>query len=180
MRIRSARSEKVDLSQLFDPSLGQLQLYALVFLLGSFSVAALSDVRRMSAQREFVEVWAIVVLALLGYDLYRIYQGADWTLPAVKWAIILAISVAAHQSTGLIFSLALGDVAACAAVACLLQPVLAILFYVILKLLDLAMGPFLRMRGIGGAYPFMPVVLVGTMAMAAIIVWAAPWLAARA
>src|SRR5262249_21194146 len=38
------------------PELSPLQRYGLAFLLGSFAVATLSDLRRLSAQREFLEV----------------------------------------------------------------------------------------------------------------------------
>ncbi len=163
---------------MLDTALDQTQLYALAFLLGSFAVAALSDLKRMSAQREFLDVWLLVVVALFAYDLYLFYQGADWQLAAVKWVLILAISIATHQWTGLLFSLARADVVACAAVAALLSPILIIVFYIVLKVLDLLMRPFLKTIGRGDAYPFIPVFLVGTAATAAVVVWAIPWLLA--
>ncbi|MFH0815308.1 MAG: hypothetical protein V1934_00615 [Methanobacteriota archaeon] len=168
----------MDLAALLETTLDQTQLYALAFLLGSFAVASLSDVRRMSAQREFLEVWLLVIFALLAYDIYNIYQGADWQLAAVRWILILVLSIASHEWTGLLFSLARADVAACASVAVLLSPVLIIVFYVVLKLLDFIMRPFLKVVGSGDAYPFMPVVLVGTGATAAFVIWAMPWLLA--
>ena len=168
----------MDFASLLETTLTQPQLYALAFLLGSFAVAALSDVRRMSAQREFLEVWLLVIAALFAYDIYNIYNGADWQLVAVRWVMILIISIAAHQWTGLLFSLARADVAACASVAALLSPVLIIVFYIVLKVLDLLMRPFLKAVGSGDAYPFMPVVLVGTAATAAFVIWALPWLMA--
>jgi hypothetical protein len=174
----AAEGKKMDYAALFETVLSQPQLYALAFLLGSFAVASLSDVRRMSAQREFLEIWLLVIAALLAYDIYNIYNGADWQLALVRWVLIIVISMASHQWTGLLFSLARADVAACAAVAVLLSPVLIIVFYVVLKLLDLLMRPFLRAVGSGDAYPFMPVVLVGTAATAAAVIWAMPWLLA--
>ena len=40
------------------------QPLGLAFLLGSFTVATLSDLRRLSAQREFVEVWWLFIVAV--------------------------------------------------------------------------------------------------------------------
>jgi len=37
-------------------ALSTFQLYGLIFLLGSFTVATLSDLKRMSAQRELLEI----------------------------------------------------------------------------------------------------------------------------
>jgi len=168
----------MDYAALFETTLTQPQLYALAFLLGSFAVAALSDVKRMSAQREFLEIWLLVIAALFAYDIYNIYNGADWQLVAIRWILILVISILSHEWAGMLFSLARADVAACASVAVLLSPVLIIVFYIILKVLDLLMRPFLRVVGSGDAYPFMPVVLVGTAATAAFVIWAMPWLLA--
>jgi hypothetical protein len=166
----------MDLAPWIELSLSQIQLYALAFLIGSFAVAALSDVRRMSAQREFVEVWLLAVIALFAYDVWRVYSGESYEVPVVRWLLIIFISIASHHYIGAIFSLARGDVMACAAAAALLSPVLIIIFYIILKLLDLAMRPFLRVAGSDDAYPFMPVVLVGTICTAALVLWGIPWL----
>jgi hypothetical protein len=43
-----------------DFSMQPLQLDALYFVLGSYAVATLSDLKRMSAQSEFVSIWAII------------------------------------------------------------------------------------------------------------------------
>ena len=166
----------LDLSPWLTLTLSQFQLYALVFLLGSFAVAALSDLRYMSAQREFLEIWLLAALAVLAYDIYLVLTGGAWNVPVVKWVIILVLAVCSHRGTGLLFSLALGDVCAIVAVAGLLSPILIIVFFIALKLFDLGMRPFLKIRGSGGAYPFMPVVLVGTLVMIALVVWAFPFL----
>ncbi len=64
-------------------ALSQFQLYGLIFLLGSFSVATLSDLKTMTAQREFMEVWILFILAFLAYDVYIGYtHGAGWLLYA--------------------------------------------------------------------------------------------------
>ena len=59
------------------------QQLGLAFLLGSFAVATLSDLRHLSAQREFPEIWVLITLAALGLDLYEIsYRDWAWTVVA--------------------------------------------------------------------------------------------------
>src|SRR5262249_38676771 len=41
--------------------LAPMQQFGLAFLLGSFTVATWSDLKRLSAQREFVEIWLLFV-----------------------------------------------------------------------------------------------------------------------
>ncbi|MBI5000921.1 MAG: hypothetical protein HZB92_05265 [Euryarchaeota archaeon] len=166
----------LDLSPWLTLSLSQFQLYALVFLLGSFAVASLSDLRRMSAQREFLEIWLLAALVVVAYDVYIALTGGAWLVPLVKWVIVAVLAACSHRSVGALFSLAIGDVCAIVAVAGLLSPVLVIVFFVALKISDLGMRPFLRLKGGGGAYPFMPVVLIGTLVMIALVVWAFPFL----
>jgi hypothetical protein len=140
------------------------QQLGLAFLLGSFAVATLSDLRRLSAQREFVEVWWLFALAVLAYD---IHEG--WNNPTVggdlfiKWGLIVALSLASWGRIGLLFRLAPGDVAAMAAAASLLPWWWVLAYYTMAKILSYPLGPVLS-RG-RQFYPFMPVVSLTTLAI---------------
>ncbi|MFH1126185.1 MAG: hypothetical protein V1703_03590, partial [Candidatus Altiarchaeota archaeon] len=69
-------------------SVGNLQFYGFLFLLGSFTVASLSDLKRMAAQKEFAEVWLLFTLAAFLYDFYRLSGSAYIDVFAVKWVMI--------------------------------------------------------------------------------------------
>src|SRR5437667_12004776 len=87
--------------------LSQWQQLGLAFLLGSFAVATWSDLKYLSAQREFLEVWLFVVVAAVGHDAWRAYHGqADWGMLVLRWALIAALSLASYQEVGLLFRLA--------------------------------------------------------------------------
>jgi hypothetical protein len=138
------------------------QQLGLAFLLGSFAVATLSDLRHLSAQREFPEIWVLFLLAVLGLDAYEVhFRGAPWELPALKWGLIAGLSLLSLARVGVLFRLAVADVAALAAAASLLSPALVVLFYVEAKLIALVVGPVLA-RG-RGYWPFMPVVSLATV-----------------
>jgi hypothetical protein len=143
-------------------SIGNLELYGIVFLLGSFSVAALSDLRRMSAQSEFVEIWALAIVLFFALDAYSIYETGSFKV-MWKWALVLVFVLLSNAKFGVLFRVALGDLLACAAVLMLLPTVVGILFLFALKILDLLMRPVLRKAGRGGAYPFIPVVLAASL-----------------
>ncbi|MFO7619021.1 MAG: hypothetical protein R6W91_05140 [Thermoplasmata archaeon] len=142
--------------------LTQFQLYGLVFLLGSFTVATLSDLKYMKAQSEFVEVWVLSLLVLLAFEIWNLEEDAHYFF-AAKWMLILIFILISNRSFGVLFKLARGDVMACAAVMSLLTPALVLVFIVCLKILDLITRPILRGFGKGSAYPFMPVVMATTM-----------------
>jgi hypothetical protein len=146
------------------------QQFGLAFLLGSFTVATWSDLKRMSAQREFVEIWLLFVGAILAFDIYHAYHGtASAQTVSVKWGLIALLSLLSLRSVGVLFRLAPADAAALAAAASLLPPVLVVLFYVIAKLLALAVGAMLgRSRP---TWPFMPVVSLATLAILALGLW---------
>jgi hypothetical protein len=147
-------------SEFFRFQLGKWEAYGLFFLLGSFTVATLSDLRRLSAQREFLEIWILFVVGIFGIQLYQ--EG--WTLTttlAVKWAIVLALSILSWAKVGILFRLAIADVAACAAAASLLAPGFVVVFWLLLKLAAWVEAPLLR-RG-RSVYPFMPVVMTATV-----------------
>lgn len=147
--------------------LSHWQQFGLAFLLGSFAVATLSDLKYLSAQREFLEVWIVFFLAVLVLDVLRVRDGLDpWIGPASRWFLIAVLSVLSHRRVGVLFRLATGDVAALAAAACLLTPTLVLFFYAAAKLLAAVLGPMLA-RG-RPHYPFMPVVSLATLAVLAL------------
>lgn len=156
--------------QFFALSMGQDQLFGLFFLLGTFTVATLSDVRHMAAQREFFQVWLVFVAVMGILDANAAYAATGqqaWLLPAVKWGLIAVLAVLSHHSVGVLFRLARADVAAMAATAALLTSGLIVIFWVLLKVFDLLERPVLR-HGRGDSYPFMPVVTSATLAILAL------------
>jgi hypothetical protein len=141
------------------------EVYGLFFLLGSFVVATLSDVKHMSAQREFMDVWWAFAAAMLAIQLYV----EDWRpqLPLMlKWVLIAVFGILSHRGVGVWLRLATADVAACVAAASLFAPILVVLFFVLLKLLSWPAAKLLA-RG-RPAYPFMPVVTVATLLILAL------------
>ncbi|MBA3045203.1 MAG: hypothetical protein KKH41_00675 [Candidatus Thermoplasmatota archaeon] len=149
-------------------NLSSFQLYGLIFLLGSFTVASLSDLKRMSAQSEFVEVWVLCLIGFIVLDLWKLGDIENFQF-MLKWGLIIVFIVLSNSRIGLIFKLAMGDVMACAVVMALLTPAFIIIFILILKLFDLLFRPILRGFGNRDAYPFMPVVLAATLAVIAIV-----------
>lgn len=148
-----------------DVSLGltQLQRLGLAFLLGSFAVASLSDLKRLSAQREFLELWLVFTVGVLVYDAVVTWRAdwAMWQVPAIKWGLISGLALFSWQRVGGIFHLARADVWACTAAAALLSPLLVLAFWVVLKLAALVLRPLLQ-KG-RGPWPFMPVVTVAVV-----------------
>jgi hypothetical protein len=146
------------------------QQFGLAFLLGSFTVATWSDLKRLSAQREFVEVWLLFVAAMLLFDGYYAYQGqTSAQTVSIKWVLIAIFSVLSLRQVGLLFRLAAADVAALAAAASLLTPVLVVLFYALAKVITLLLRPWLA--GGRSVWPFMPVVSLTTLAILALAWW---------
>ena len=142
--------------------LGRWEVYGLFFLLGSFVVATLSDVKHMSAQREFMDVWwafaALLFVLQLGL--------ASWRFEApfvLKWVLLALLCALSHRAIGLWLRLATADVAAIAAAGALFSPLLLLAFFVLLKLLAWPAAKLLA-RG-RPAYPFMPVVTLATLAI---------------
>src|SRR5580704_12352311 len=87
--------------------LSQWRQLGLAFLLGSFAVATLSDLRRLSAQQEFVEVWLLFILGMLAFDLYDVYVGTDAErMLLVKWILIFVLSLLSLNRVGVLFRLA--------------------------------------------------------------------------
>jgi hypothetical protein len=154
----------MDLDIWLDFSMSQIQLYGLAFLLGSYSVATLSDMKRMSAQSEFVSIWAIITIGVFVIDVYLMgIRELIWEIFTAKWLIIVFFSLISHERIGIYFGLATGDVVAIMAAAALLAPVLVFALYILLKIVDVVMRPALFSFGTKTAYPFMPVIFVATI-----------------
>ncbi len=143
-------------------SLSEVQVYALFFLLGSFTVATVSDIKHLAAQREFVEVWFAFTAVVFILDLARTGFRPDAVFIA-KWAAVIVLSILTHRRVGWIFKLATGDVAACMAAAALMPFALVIAFFALLKIISIPLAPLLA-RG-RGHYPFMPVVTCATVGL---------------
>ncbi len=158
------------------PTLSSWHQLGLAFLLGSFTVATWSDLKRLSAQREFFEIWLAFLAGILAFDVYevRVREAGPWQVVALRWGLIAAASLASFERLPLpfrLFRLAPADVAALAAAASLLTPVLIVVFYLAAKLLSLVIGPLLRR---GRYYPFMPVVSLTTVGVLALaLAWQA-------
>lgn len=147
-------------------TVGMLQLYGLVFLLGSFSVATISDLRRMSAQVEFVEIWSLAVAVFFLMDIYGILVlGIDILngMLVHKWTMVLIFLFISNWRFGILFRMAKGDLIACVSVLMILPFIVGLMFLVLLKTADFVMRPLLRKFGDGKAYPFIPVVFTATV-----------------
>lgn len=140
--------------------LTRFEVYGLFFLLGSFVVASLSDLKHMSAQREFMDVWWAFAAILFVAQLWLADFAPSGPL-ILKWALVVLFCVLSHQKVGLWLRLATADVAACAAATMLLPPGLVLAFFLVLKILA---WPASRLLGRGkNAYPFLPVVTAGAL-----------------
>jgi hypothetical protein len=139
----------------------QLQFYGFLFLLGSFTVASLSDLKRMAAQKEFAEVWVLFALVFLGYDFYRL-ASIPIEVFIAKWSMIIIFAVFSWRFFGVILSLSEMDLtAACAAMA-LMNPVYILGYYITLVFLKIIFRPILNRFGDGISMPFLPVILMAT------------------
>jgi len=132
-----------------------LQLYGLVFLLGSLAVAALSDLKRMAAQADFAEVWGVFTIASFAVDVYTLSQSDPTTL-VLKWGLIFVFFVVSLKDRGL--NISLMDAAAVCAVASLLAPLEVAGFFVLVLVFKTMLSPILSKFGDAGAKPFLPVV----------------------
>lgn len=136
------------------------EVYGLFFLMGSFAVATLSDVKHMSAQREFMDVWWVFAAVILAIQAWA--SGLAPTGPLVlKWIFVVALAFASHRRVGLWLRLATADVAAATAAAVLLSPGLVLAFWLLLKAISYPAAALLA-RG-RQAYPFMPVIAAATL-----------------
>jgi hypothetical protein len=79
--------------------LAPMQQFGLAFLLGSFTVATWSDLKRLSAQREFVEIWLLFALAMLGHDAWRAHgDDVSGLRVGVKWGLIGTVAAAGRRA----------------------------------------------------------------------------------
>lgn len=146
----------------------QIQMYALIFLLGSLTVASLSDIRRMAAQKDFAEVWALFTLVALIYDALS-YDVLENLL--IKWFLIVLFALVAFQILKKTASLSVMDLAAVTAVASLLTPATILLYYFVLFVLKELTNPILKKFGAGGATPFLPVVWAASILIFAFLAY---------
>lgn len=148
--------------------LSRYEVYGLFFLLGSFVVASVSDIKHLSAQREFMDVWWAVAALLFVVQLWRADFAPEGPLVA-KWLLVALLCVLSHVRIGLWLRLATADVAACAAAAMLLPPGLVLAFFLLLKILS---WPAAWILGRGKtAYPFLPVVTAAAVVFVAAAAW---------
>jgi len=149
------------IQQLLIINISNIQIYLLWFLLGSFTVATLSDLKHMSAQKEFVQIWFLFVLAMFLTDIYyNYYLEQNIIYLAIKWGIILVfLPVYFHY----IRHVAWGDISAKMAACSLLPPVFILIFIVFIRIIDKLTRRLWQKWGKGGKYPFMPVIFFTTM-----------------
>jgi len=142
----------------------QLQFYGFLFLLGSFTVASLSDLKRMAAQKEFAEVWVLFTLVFLGYDFYKL-SSMPIEAFIVKWSMIIIFAIFSWKYFGVVLSLSEMDLtAACAAMA-LMNPALIAAYYIALIFFKILLKPILNNFGDDISIPFLPVILTATTAV---------------
>jgi hypothetical protein len=147
--------------------LSSWQQIGLAFLLGSFTVATLSDLKYLSAQREFLEVWlGIVGVVLVANVVGLIRDPSWWPTFALRWGLIVALCFLSWRDVGVLFRLAFGDVAALAAAASLLPALYIGALFVFAKLFAWGLRPILA--GDRRSWPFMPVVTLATLAVLAL------------
>src|SRR5271154_6121278 len=78
------------------------QQFGLAFLLGSFAVATWSDLKYLSAQREFLEVWLFFLACVLLYDVRQAFWGdRDVSALLIKWCLIVLLSLLSAEQAGL-------------------------------------------------------------------------------
>ncbi len=147
-----------------------MQMYGLVFLLGSLTVATLSDVRRMAAQQDFAEVWAVVAVTAFVYDGVRVAFG-EWAAGpyAAKWLLILAIAAALQARWLPFLRVSAMDVAAIVAVSAMLPWALVVAYLGLVVVGGVVAKPMLVRFGSRQAYPFLPVVSAASVAIAVVV-----------
>jgi len=141
------------------------QQLGLAFLLGSFTVATLSDMKYLSAQREFLEVWLAFLAVFFLIDLVSLMRGPPvWPGFVLRWGLLAGLCLVSWRGVGWLFRLAPGDVAALAAAACLLPVVYILIYFALARLFATLLRPLLA--GDRRVWPFMPVVTLATLVLA--------------
>jgi len=154
------------IQQFFLVKIGVIQTYLLWFLLGSFTVATLSDLKHMSAQKEFVQIWIIFVIAMLMTDFYYLYYLNDnFVYLLVKWGLLFVFLPLYFHC---LHHVAWGDVLAKMAACSLLSPLLIVIFVLLIRIIDSLTRRLWQKWGSKGFYPFMPVIFFTTVVLIAI------------
>lgn len=157
--------------QFFVIKISTIQIYLLWFLLGSFTVAALSDIKHLSAQREFLHVWLLFTLAMFITDLYYHHYLAQNPVYLIsKWFLIFMV-IPVYFKT--VVKVAWGDIFAKMAACSILPPFFTALFIIIIQIIDAITRRMMRIFGVGRAYPFMPAILFTTIVLLAIAMFVA-------
>jgi hypothetical protein len=140
--------------------------YALIFLLGSLSVASLSDLKRMAAQTDFAEVWwSYTILMFITDTAYGLIGELNLYAFTAKWALtLLTLAIITTQKTLPISTM---DQAALTALLSTLPPIYIIATIPTTIITNELLKPLLKKFGEAGAYPFLPTLF--TMNLLAII-----------
>jgi hypothetical protein len=150
------------------PDPNPLQIYSLIFLLGSLSVSSLSDIRRLAAQTDFAEVWGAFAVFMFFADVY-LGMSAELGLLAflLKWSLIAAFTL---LTSGNRLSICTMDIAAVIALLSALTPAYIIGALILALIVNEFLKPILKNYAQAGAYPFLPTVLIVNLLVLFIIV----------
>lgn len=157
------------IQQLFVLKISSIQVYLLWFLLGSFTVATLSDLKHMSAQKEFLQIWVLFVVVMFATDLYYHYHlDRNTVYLMVKWGLIFVfLPVYFHY----IRRIAWADISAKMAACSLFSPLFIVVFIVFIRIVDQTTRRLWQKWGRGKSYPFMPVIFFTTLILTAISIF---------
>jgi len=140
-----------------------LQFYGLIFLLGSFTVSSISDLKRLAAQKDFAEVWGLYTLTAFIIDgITNTGDPNNLALVALKWMLIITVAVITTTNK-LGIRLAMMDTAAITALASTLPPIQAITSLILILLLNEILTPILRNISKSNAYPFLPIIWLANL-----------------
>lgn len=155
------------IKSLFAIKLSAIQIYLLWFLLGSFTVATLSDLKNLSAQKEFLQIWIFFTLVMLGLDIYNHYFILE-NIPylIVKWSLIIVVLPLYFH---FLRKISWGDVFAKMAACSLFSPILIFVFFILVEIIDFFTRFIWRQWGSKKSYPFMPVIFLTTMVLLIVI-----------
>lgn len=155
------------IKSLFTVKLSVIQIYLLWFLLGSFTVATLSDLKNLSAQKEFLQIWIFFTLIMLGLDIYSHYFVLE-NIPylVIKWGLIIIVLPLYFH---FLRKISWGDVFAKMAACSLFSPILILIFFILVEIIDFFTRFIWKQWGDKKSYPFMPVIFLTTMVLLIVI-----------
>jgi len=158
------------IQQLLVIKISSVQVYLLWFLLGSFTVATLSDLKHMSAQKEFLQIWFLFAVAMFLTDIYyNYYLESNLAYLVIKWGLIFVfLPIYFHY----IRRVAWGDISAKMAACSLLPPIFILIFIVFIRIVDKLTRRLWQKWGRGRSYPFMPVIFFTTLILIGISLFA--------